>query len=143
MGVRGKRGGRCVSVFRKGGVSEKRRDRNPQTADLGRRRAFADGFMGKCLKHENTYPLRLSKEFRWGFQWAAILRRETSSMSGVFENQAWRLWRGLAVPGRRGGRPARVGIPAGHRTGVVGEGVQGAWQLPQGGGTEPAASFVA
>ena len=54
-GVAGKRGGGR-------GVSVKRRDRNLQSADLGRGQWFAAGFMGKLLGRENSYPVRFAKD---------------------------------------------------------------------------------
>jgi len=73
MGIAGEKGdGRGVLVFRRDGVSVKRRDRNLQTADVGKGQWFAGEFMGELLSREDSYPVRFAKEFRWKILAAAF-----------------------------------------------------------------------
>jgi len=65
--------GRGVLVFRRDDDSAKRRDRNLQTADLGRGQWVAAGFMGILYRRKNSYPLRFAKEFRWKILAAAFV----------------------------------------------------------------------
>jgi len=75
---------RCfgVSVFRCFGE----KDRNLQTADLGKGQWFAAEFMGKPFERENSYTVRLAND-SFGKSSGGVFLRETPSRSGVFEDE--------------------------------------------------------
>jgi hypothetical protein len=69
--------GRCCGEKEDGGTSKRR---------ISARDSGLRSDLGKILNHENSYPARYAKEFRWKI-FGQRFQRGTPSMSGVFENQ--------------------------------------------------------